>query len=222
MAAAEGPWLVRDGLLSPWLGVAIAWLAGSFPSAYLAGRVRGVDLRTVGSGNLGATNVLRTFGWRWAVPVFAADAFKGFLPAAVLPYVVETSRSDWWAIAYGAAAIAGHAKPVFLLGRGGGKGVATGAGVFLALAPAAVGVAVAVFAVTVGLSGYVSLGSLLAATALPFAVAATEGVASVTLAPSVAICAFVWWTHRANVGRLRRGEEPSFRRRRAAPEEDGG
>lgn len=220
MAAADGAGLVRDGLLSPWLGLALAWVAGSFPSAYLAGRLRGVDLRTVGSGNLGATNVLRTFGWRWAAPVFAADALKGFLPVAVLPYVIETARSDWWAVAYGAAAIAGHTRPIFLLGRGGGKGVATGAGVFLALAPAAVGLATAVFAVAVGATGYVSLGSLLAATTLPLAVAAMLGVRHVAFVPSVAICAFVWWTHRANVGRLRRGEEPSFKRRRPSPPGD--
>lgn len=209
--------VIRDGLLAPWVGVVLSYLMGSFPSAYLAGRVKGIDLRTVGSGNLGATNVLRTLGWAWAAPVFAADALKGFVPAFLVPYFIETGHADWWAIANGAAAIAGHAKPIFLLGRGGGKGVATGAGVFLGLAPVAVVITTAVFAVTVFASGYVSLGSLLAAAALPPAVALTQGVQSVFFWPSVAIAGFVWWTHRANIGRLRRGEESSFRRTPSAP-----
>jgi acyl phosphate:glycerol-3-phosphate acyltransferase len=205
--------LMHDGLLVPWVGVVLAYLAGSFPSAYLAGKAKGIDLRTVGSGNLGATNVLRTLGWKWAAPVFAADALKGWWPAGILPYFVETQHADWWAIAYGAAAIAGHAKPIFLLWRGGGKGVATGAGVFLGLAPVAVLITTAVFAMTVYVSGYVSLGSLLAAAALPPAVAVTQGVSSVFFWPSVVIAAFVFWTHRANIGRLRRGEESSFRKK---------
>ncbi|MCU0623347.1 MAG: glycerol-3-phosphate 1-O-acyltransferase PlsY [Gemmatimonadaceae bacterium] len=209
--------LLRDGLLAPWVGVVLSYLMGSFPSAYLAGKARGIDLRTVGSGNLGATNVLRTLGWGWAAPVFAVDALKGFVPAGLLPYFIETQHADWWAIANGAAAIAGHAKPIFLLGRGGGKGVATGAGVFLGLAPWAVLATTAIFAVTVWTSGYVSLGSLLAAAALPPAVAATQGMRSVFFWPSVVIAAFVWWTHRANIGRLRRGEESSFRKRPATP-----
>lgn len=205
--------LLHDGLLVPWVGVVLSYVLGSFPSAYLAGKLRGIDLRTVGSGNLGATNVLRTLGWKWAAPVFAADALKGFVPAFVVPYFIETQHADWWAIANGAAAIAGHAKPVFLLGRGGGKGVATGAGVFLGLAPLAVLITTTIFAVTVYLSGYVSLGSLLAAAALPPAVALTQGITSVFFWPSVVIAAFVWWTHRANIGRLRRGEESSFRKK---------
>lgn len=211
--------VIRDGLLAPWVGVVLSYLLGSIPSAYLAGKARGIDLRTVGSGNLGATNVLRTLGWAWAAPVFAVDAFKGFVPAFLVPYFIETQHADWWAIANGAAAIAGHAKPIFLLWRGGGKGVATGAGVFLGLAPLAVLITTAIFAVTVYASGYVSLGSLLAAAALPPAVALTQGVGSVFFWPSVVIAAFVWWTHRANLGRLRRGEESSFRKKTApAPE----
>lgn len=208
--------LVENGLLSPWAMLVVAYVIGSFPSAYLAGRLKGIDLRTVGSGNLGATNVLRTLGWAWAAPVFALDAFKGWVPAFVLPYFVVTQRSDLWAVAFGAAAIAGHAKPVFLLGKGGGKGVATGAGVFLGLAPWAILITTTVFAITVYVSGYVSLGSILAAAVLPIAVGALLGVDHAYFWPSVAIAAFVWWTHRANIGRLRRGEESSFRKKPAA------
>ncbi|MDX2183090.1 MAG: glycerol-3-phosphate 1-O-acyltransferase PlsY [Gemmatimonadaceae bacterium] len=208
--------IVRDGLLAPWVGLVLAYLSGSIPFAYLAGRLKGIDLRTVGSGNLGATNVLRTLGWAWAAPVFLLDALKGFGPAFLLPYFVETQVADRWAIAYGAMAIAGHAKPIFLLWRGGGKGVATGAGVFLGLAPLAVLITTSIFAVTVWLTGYVSLGSLLAAAALPVAVIGTQGMGSIFVVPSFVIAAFVWWTHRANIGRLRRGEEHSFKQKRAA------
>ncbi|MBI3791474.1 MAG: glycerol-3-phosphate 1-O-acyltransferase PlsY [Gemmatimonadetes bacterium] len=196
--------------------LALAYLMGSFPSAYLAGKAKGIDLRTVGSGNLGATNVLRTLGWGWAAPVFIADALKGAIPAGVLPLLIETEHAEWWAVAYGAAAIAGHAKPIFLLFRGGGKGVATSAGVFLALAPVAAMIGLLAFGLVVFASGYVSLGSLAGALALPIAVAFTQGIGSLFFWPSVAIATFVFWTHRANIGRLRRGEEPSFRKKGVA------
>jgi glycerol-3-phosphate acyltransferase PlsY len=111
-------------------------------------------------------------------------------------------------------------KPIFLLGRGGGggKGVATAAGVFLGLAPAATGVALLVFAVVLWASGYVSLGSLTAALALVLALAATVGVRAPVFALGLLVAVFVFWSHRANIRRLRRGEEHSFRRRRAGGE----
>ena len=193
----------------------IAYLLGSVPAAYLAGRARGVDLRAHGSGNLGATNALRVLGWKVGLPVFLFDALKGFVPAFFF--------SRWfgvhphWAMAFGLAAIVGHVKPVFLLGRGGGggKGVASAAGVFLGLAPLATGVALAVFAAVVALSGYVSLGSLAAAAALVAALGLTSGVHGPVFPVAVLVAAFVFWSHRANIGRLRRGEESSFRRRSA-------
>src|SRR6266513_5133864 len=120
--------------MAPIVGVIIAYLAGSIPSAYIAGKVRGVDLREHGSGNLGATNVVRVLGPRIGAAVFLADLLKGFLPVYYLPIVADTLRPELWALAYGVAAILGHVKPIFLLGRGGGKGVATASGVFMALA----------------------------------------------------------------------------------------
>ena len=120
--------------MSPIVGVLIAYLAGSIPSAYIAGKVRGVDLRKHGSGNLGATNVVRVLGAKIGAVVFIADLLKGFLPVYFLPMYTETLRPEMWALVYGAAAILGHVKPIFLLGKGGGKGVATASGVFLALA----------------------------------------------------------------------------------------
>jgi glycerol-3-phosphate acyltransferase PlsY len=204
--------------MHPALGLVAAYLLGSIPAAHLAGRARGVDLRQQGSGNLGATNALRVLGWKVGVPVFLFDAFKGFAPAFWFPVLFDAPGH--WAMAYGLAAIVGHVKPVFLLGRGGGggKGVATAAGVFLGLAPAATGVAILVFAVVLWASGFVSLGSLCAAVALVIALAATVGVRAPVFALGAAVAAFVFWSHRANIGRLRRGEEHGFRRRRAGGE----
>src|SRR5258706_8364789 len=121
--------------MSPIVGLIISYLAGSIPSAYISGRLRGVDLRKYGSGNLGATNVVRVLGAKTGAVVFIADLLKGFLPVYFLPRYTETLRPGMWALFFGAAAIIGHVKPIFLLWRGGGKGEATATGAFLALAP---------------------------------------------------------------------------------------
>src|ERR1700693_6067023 len=121
--------------MAPIVGLIISYLAGSIPSAYIAGKLRGVDLRKHGSGNLGATNVVRVLGAKIGAVVFLADLLKGFLPVFFLPRYAETLRPELWALVYGAAAILGHVKPIYLLGKGGWKGVATATGVFLALAP---------------------------------------------------------------------------------------
>src|SRR5882757_7319697 len=120
--------------MAPVVGLIISYLAGSIPSAYIAGKLRGVDLRKHGSGNLGATNVVRVLGAKTGAVVFVADFLKGFLPVYFLPRYTETLRPGLWALVFGAAAIMGHVKPIFLLGKGGGKGVATASGVFTALA----------------------------------------------------------------------------------------
>jgi acyl phosphate:glycerol-3-phosphate acyltransferase len=197
--------------MHPAIGVVVGYLLGSIPFAYLAGRItRGIDLRQHGSGNLGATNVYRTLGWKVALAVFLLDVLKGAVPVlAVLRFGVGDHRS-LWAIAAGIAAIAGHAKPIFLLWRGGGKGVATATGVFMALAPVPTLIAVATWLAVVSISGYVSLGSLLAAIALPIAIAILVGIHATLFPVSVAIALFVFWSHRANIGRLRRGEEHRF------------
>lgn len=196
----------------PALGLAIAYLAGSIPAAFIAGRLAGVDLRNHGSGNLGATNVTRVLGWKVGLPVYLFDTAKGAAPVLLLPAWLGVGDSRGWALAYGVAAIVGHVRPVFLLGRGGGKGVATAGGVFLALAPYATLVSIAVFVAAVAATGFVSLGSLLAAVALPLSLVALQGDRSPVFVASVVIALFVWWTHRANIGRLRRGEESRFGR----------
>ncbi len=199
------------------VGILISYLAGSIPSAYLAGRSRGVDLRAHGSGNLGATNVARVLGTKTGVLVFVADLLKGFLPVWILPRYVETLNPELWAVLFGAAAILGHVKPIFLRGRGrgggggGGKGVATASGVFLALAFVPLLIAQAVWGAVFYFTRYVSLASLISAAILPIAILTwwRDPVSPVFIASTI-IAVFVFWTHRANIGRLRRGEEHRF------------
>jgi len=197
--------------MAPVVGLIISYLAGSIPSAYIAGKLRGVDLRKHGSGNLGATNVVRVLGAKTGAVVFVGDLLKGFLPVYFLPIYTETLRPELWALVYGVAAIAGHVKPIFLLGKGGGKGVATASGVFMALALKPMLVAQAVFILVFYFTRYVSLASLLGAAVLPFAILGFyRDPQSPVFIASVIIAAFVFWTHRANIGRLRRGEEHRF------------
>jgi acyl phosphate:glycerol-3-phosphate acyltransferase len=187
-----------------------AYLLGAFPTSLLVGKLRGIDLRQHGSGNLGATNVFRVLGWQAAVPVFILDIAKGWFPTQFFPRWDGLGAPEW-ALAYGAAAIVGHVFSVFVRFRG-GKGVATSAGVLLALAPIAVGVGIALWAATVLLTGYVSLGSILAATVVPIVVFFTQGTEPVFWL-TVALGAFVVFAHRANIRRLLRREEHSFRKK---------
>ena len=204
--------------MHPAFGLLIAYLLGSIPAAYLAGRlVRGIDLREHGSGNLGATNVYRTLGAKVAIVVLLIDTLKGALPTLVLPRYTESTWSPTYlAIAFGIAAIVGHVRPIFLLWKGGGKGVATASGVFFALAPIPMLAAFLVWVAVVFISGYVSLASLAAAVVLPVGIAIRDGVRAPLFVVSVIVALFVFWTHRANIGRLRRGEEHRFGRKKAA------
>jgi glycerol-3-phosphate acyltransferase PlsY len=200
--------------MHPALALALAYVSGSLPFAWLAGVAKGIDLRKQGSGNLGATNVFRVLGWKIGLLVFLADALKGALPVLLLPPRVEGSGNlALWSIACGVAAIAGHVRPVFLGFRKGGKGVATAAGVFFALAPVPMLISFAVFVAVVFATGYVSLGSLISAVLLPLLLLVTQGARSPLFIVSLIIATFVFWTHRANIGRLRRGEENRFGKR---------
>lgn len=190
--------------------LAAAYLLGATPTSYLVARaVRRIDLREHGSGNLGATNTFRVLGWKPALPVVVVDVLKGWFPTAYFP-LWDGAEPLEWALAYGSAAIVGHVFSVFV-GLRGGKGVATSAGVFMALAPWAVLIAGVVWGLTVTLSRIVSLGSLLAAVVLPVAVFATnEPPFEVGL--SVALSLFVFYAHRSNIRRLLRGTENRFSR----------
>ncbi len=201
--------------MHPAIGLVIAYVLGSIPAALIAGRVtKGIDLREHGSGNLGATNALRTLGAPVAAVVLAFDFLKGAVPVRVLPALLPSAQPEWWAIAYGVAAIVGHVRPVFLLGRGGGKGVATAGGVIAALAPVPFVIALAVFVAVVAASRYVSLGSILGALVLPLVTFLRYPATSPLLVLATFMAVFVVWTHRANIGRLRRGEESRLGRRR--------
>jgi glycerol-3-phosphate acyltransferase PlsY len=197
--------------MHPAFGLLLGYLLGSIPFAYIAGKLaRGIDLRQHGSGNLGATNVYRTLGAKVAAVVFLFDTLKGAFPVLAVKQYAVGSHLELWAIAAGVAAIVGHAKPIFLLWKGGGKGVATAGGVFLALAPIPALASMLTFILVVFLTGYVSVASLTAAVVLPVVLGAIGGVHSPLFIVSVIIAVFVFWTHRANIGRLRRGEEHRF------------
>jgi glycerol-3-phosphate acyltransferase PlsY len=198
----------------PVLAVLLSYVSGSIPSAYLAGRWYGVDLRSQGSGNLGATNVMRVLGPRVGAMVFAVDIAKGALPVRFLPALTTVAGDAriWLAIACGIAAIAGHVRPVFLGFGKGGKGVATASGVFLALAPVQTLLALVIFVAVVLSSGYVSLASLTAAVSLPVLLVASDGIRSPPTLVSFVTALFVFWTHRANIHRLRSGTEYRFGR----------
>jgi glycerol-3-phosphate acyltransferase PlsY len=204
--------------VSPYLGLLLAYVAGSIPAAFIAGKLtKGIDLRQHGSGNLGATNVYRVLGAKVAIVVLLFDAAKGAVPVWWFPRLLtpapDARTTSLWAIAFGIAAIIGHVRPVFLLWKGGGKGVATASGVFGALVPVAIVISLVVWLAVLITSGYMSFASLAGAAVLPIAVGFIAGPRSPLFAVSVVVAAFVFWTHRSNIRRLRRGEEPRFGRK---------
>ena len=188
----------------PWL--VASYLLGAIPTSYLAGRlVRGIDLREHGSRNLGATNLYRVLGWRFAIPVGLLDAAKGLIP--VLVFAPRVSDSEVFALVCGLTAVVGHVFSVFV-GFKGGKGVATAAGVMLGLTPVALGVAAAVWAALVFLTGYVSVGSIAAAAVFPVAVWLLEPpTRPAILWLDIAVAAAIIWLHRGNIQRLLNGTE---------------
>ena len=182
-----------------------AYLVGGIPFGYLIGRLRGVDVRTVGSKNIGATNVFRTVGKTWGLLAFACDVLKGLLP---------TLAAKAWggpALWVGVVCVAGHMLTPYMKFKG-GKGVATAFGMLLGLLPGLVGTAFALFAVVFACSHYISLASCSAAAflavAIWFPVLGAEGAANAPQCVLVTLVAlFVVWKHRANIGRLVRGTE---------------
>ncbi|HET9425019.1 MAG TPA: glycerol-3-phosphate 1-O-acyltransferase PlsY [Gemmatimonadaceae bacterium] len=203
------------------LALLAAYALGSIPAAYLAGQSKGIDLRKHGSGNLGATNVFRVLGPRIGTAVFLFDMLKGAVPVLVFWRWVDPAIASpvIVRILCGIAAIAGHVRPMWLRFGKGGKGVATAGGVFLALAPLETSLALVAFAVTLLASGYVSLGSMMAAVLLPVLLFIREGPGSPLFIVCAVIALFVFWTHRANIERLRQGTENRFGKRgtRRAP-----
>ena len=188
-----------------------AYLLGAVPSSYLLARwMGGIDLRQVGSRNLGATNLYRQLGWKAAIPAALFDLAKGAVP------VVLATRFGggpaWWPLLVGLCAVLGHVYSPFV-GFKGGKGVATAAGVFLALAPASVGVAAVVWIGLLKLTGYMSVASLTGAASFATATPLLYRGQSVLSWAAAAACAFIVFTHRSNVRRLIAGTEARFGRR---------
>ncbi len=211
-AAALADQPAREQVVTPAIAGAVAgsYLLGSIPTSFWVARVfKGIDLRTVGSGNLGATNLYRVLGWRVAVPVAAFDCAKGAVPVAVIAPWAGMSLAG--AAALGLVALLGHVFSIFV-GFRGGKGVATGAGVVLGFAPVAFVAVLAIWAAVLRLSGYVSLASISAAIALPPAVWILEPSRRSLVAWFAGVAAVIIWMHRANIRRLLDGTEHRFGR----------
>ncbi len=194
--------------------VVAGYLAGSMPFGYWLVRLtKGVDIRTVGSGNIGATNVWRTYGLRYGLPVAILDMAKGFAPALVATLV----DGHLVGVLAGAAAMFGHWRPLFLGFAKGGKMVATAGGAFLGAAPAVGGIGTGVWILVFLVTRYASVASMVAAASLP-AVAAGLGYPWPVIAFGATAAAAVIVLHRANIRRLLAGTESrfDFRRKRGA------
>ena len=194
-----------------YLLLVLAYLLGSIPFGLLFGKLAGVDVRVAGSGNIGATNVNRLLGKKLGFLTLAADAAKGVAPMLLAAYwLPESGFKGYWVLACGAAAFLGHIFPLYLKFKG-GKGVATALGIFLYLDPGAALLAILLFVLVVAVWGYVSLGSLMAAALLPLLLWLFHGGGpELVLATFIAI--LVWLKHRANILRLLRHEEKSWKR----------
>ncbi|UCF19533.1 MAG: glycerol-3-phosphate 1-O-acyltransferase PlsY [Gemmatimonadota bacterium] len=197
----------------------LAYLLGSIPTSLWLARRRGIDLRQWGSGNLGATNLYRATGPGLAAFCMVFDISKGLIPTLFFPELDGVSLPQL-ALLYGAAAVIGHIFSLFARFRG-GKGVATGAGVYVALAPAAVGLAFAVWLVVVSATRIVSVASLSAATLLPAGVWLSGHRFDFVFWSSLPLASLVWWTHRSNVRRLLAGREPRVARGSGRPADPG-
>ena len=206
-----------DTILIYIIGILGGYLLGSIPFGFLIGRACGVDVRTVGSKNIGATNVYRTVGKGWGFLAFACDFLKGLAPTLVAKGVASSVGADpalvHLPLAVGVACVAGHTLTVFMKFKG-GKGVATAFGMLIGLTPLLVLSAFALFVATVALSHYISLGSCLSAAFLavavwiPFAPLGSLGYRDLPLCVLVTlISVFVIVKHRSNIRRLLAGNE---------------
>ncbi len=188
----------------------LGYLFGSFPSGYLAGKIaKGIDIRSLGSGSTGATNVLRHIGKRAAITVFLLDVFKGVISILLAKYFL---LNDSWQVAIGLSTLIGHIWPVWLNWRG-GKAVATGLGIFLGLSWQVGLATLGVFILMITLFRIVSLASVSAAIALPFIMFISFKTSSISLpflVISLLAMTLVIWRHRENILRLMKGKEPKI------------
>jgi glycerol-3-phosphate acyltransferase PlsY len=198
-----------------------SYLIGSIPAGYIAGRIAGIDIRTVGSGNIGATNVTRVLGKRYGYPVFIVDFLKGFAAVGMSIMIAKRTQpvlipSELLGVVGAVACVLGHSFPVWL-GFKGGKGVAASAGALFGLMPFVALIAVAVWLIIFYLTRYVSVASMTAALAVPITILSmmflgqTDG--TTLLYFSICLAAVVIFRHRSNLSRLVRGAEPRFKRK---------
>lgn len=202
--------------------VIASYLLGSIPFGYVAGRLAGIDVRKAGSGNVGATNVVRVLGKRYGYPVFVLDVLKGFGAVKISMLMASGRPPEWnspeiFGIFAATSAVLGHVYPPWLKFKG-GKGVATSAGALLALTPVATLIGVAIWIIVFWLTRYVSLASVVATVALPIVIlmirSPDENSGKLLVYSSVCVAALVIWRHRSNLSRLIRGTEPRFTRKR--------
>jgi len=192
--------------------IVAAYLAGAIPFGLLIGRFAGADVRLVGSGNIGATNVGRVLGKKLGILTLLCDVAKGFLPVWTAAHLLPPAAAnrELMVVSCGLAAVVGHMFPLYLQFRG-GKGVATALGVFLAISPWSILISVGIFVATVAASGYVSVGSLAASALIPLWLWLL-GESSVILMVAAVIAVLIWCKHGSNIGRLLRHEEKSWRK----------
>ena len=205
-------------MLELGLKTLIAYLLGAVLGSLVMGRFRGVDIREQGSGNAGGTNALRTQGWKFALGVVVIDVGKallavGWLPGVSLPLVGIDPVVDrtWLTVACAAAVVVGHVYPVWYEFRG-GKGAATLIGAVAVISPLALVPVIVVWLATVMLTGFVGLGTMLGTATLPIYFALTEPRSAPLVVFGLAMAAFVAYTHRANIERMRAGNENRARR----------
>ena len=197
-----------------------SYMLRSIPFGYLAGRFAGIDIRKLGSGNIGATNAVRVLGKKYGYPVFALDFLKGFGVVRISMLMASGPPPGWnspeiFGIAAAISCVIGHSYPPWLKFKG-GKGVATSAGTLFALAPMVGFIGVAIWMVTFWVTRYVSLASVTAAVALPIVILAVSWRnenAKAIFYFSVCVAAVVIWRHRSNLSRLLSGTEPRFTRK---------
>ena len=199
----------------------IGYLFGSFPAGYFAGRIAGVDVRSAGSGNIGATNVLRVLGKRWGYAVFFVDAFKGFAVVRVAFFLADhlafaRAHAVYFAILSAIMCVVGHTFPIWLRFKG-GKGVATSVGAIFGLMPVAAVTIFLIWFIVFEITRYVSVASIIAASSCPVVVALLlhwkiiEGTGLLYF--SIVMAIFIVWSHRSNFSRLLKGTEQRFTRK---------
>ena len=198
-----------------------SYLLGSIPFGYLAGKIGGIDIRKIGTGNIGATNVVRTLGKRYGYPVFVLDFLKGFGAVTISMAIAiglrpELGSSEIFGILAAVAAVIGHSFPPWLKFRG-GKGVSTSAGALFGLMPLATLIAAVIWGSVFWFTRYVSVASVVTAIALPLIILIMTRLNQIhgnaLFYSSLCIAAFVIWRHHSNLSRLIRGTEPRFTRK---------